>query len=44
MMTLVQTINVDLLKGIGEAAPAGQPKVTCYTCHHGERKPLTAAP
>ena len=42
MMTLVQAINTDLLKDIGDPAPAGQLKVTCYTCHRGERKPLTA--
>ena len=42
MMALVRAINVDLLKDIGDPAPSGQLKVTCYTCHHGERKPLTA--
>jgi photosynthetic reaction center cytochrome c subunit len=42
MMAAVQAINGDLLKGVGEPAPAGQSKVTCYTCHRGERKPQTA--
>jgi hypothetical protein len=42
MMALLQMINGDLLKGIGEPAPAGQSKVTCYTCHRGERAPQTA--
>ena len=41
MMVTVQAINGDLLKGVGSAAPSGQPKVTCYTCHRGERTPQT---
>jgi photosynthetic reaction center cytochrome c subunit len=41
MMTLLQT-NDELLKTVGEAAAAGQSKVTCYTCHRGERTPRTA--
>ena len=43
MLAMVKAINEDLLKGVGEAAPAGQPKVTCYTCHRGDRTPKTAA-
>jgi len=42
MMAAVQAINGDLLKSVGDPRPAGQPKVTCYTCHRGERKPQTA--
>jgi hypothetical protein len=42
MIALLQAINGDLLTGIGDPAPAGQPKVTCYTCHRGERRPQTA--
>ena len=37
MMALLQAINSDLLKGVGEPASAGTSKVTCYTCHRGER-------
>jgi len=44
MMAMLQTINADLLQGVGKPAPAGQPKVTCYTCHRGQRKPQTEAP
>jgi hypothetical protein len=44
MMSMVQMINTDLLKGVGVPAPAGQSKVTCYTCHRGERTPQTARP
>ncbi len=44
MMRMAQTINGDLIKGVGEPPSAGQSKVTCYTCHRGERKPQTAAP
>jgi hypothetical protein len=43
MMTLLKAVNEDWLKDVGEARPAGQSKVSCYTCHRGERKPLTAA-
>jgi hypothetical protein len=42
MMTLLQAVNGDLLRGVGDPAPAGQSKVTCYTCHRGERVPQTA--
>jgi hypothetical protein len=42
MMAAVQVINRDLLNGVGGPVPAGQSKVTCYTCHRGERTPQTA--
>ncbi|HXT69184.1 MAG TPA: c-type cytochrome [Vicinamibacterales bacterium] len=42
MMRMVTAINDDLLKGVGDPAPAGTQKVTCYTCHRGALKPLTA--
>jgi len=34
----------DALKGIGEPAAAGTYKVTCYTCHRGQRKPINVPP
>jgi photosynthetic reaction center cytochrome c subunit len=40
MMGMLQTINRDLLKGVGTP---GRTKVTCYTCHRGERTPQTTA-
>lgn len=43
MLTMVNGIN-DTLKDVGQPVPAGQLKVTCYTCHRGAEKPLTAAP
>ena len=43
MMSMLQVINTDLLKGIGDARPPDQPKVSCYTCHRGERKPAVDA-
>jgi len=42
MMTMLRAINSEFLKGVGEPAPAGTSRVTCYTCHHGERKPQTS--
>jgi len=44
MLTMQMAINDQFLKDVGEPAPAGQNKVTCYTCHRGTEKPLTAAP
>jgi hypothetical protein len=42
MLQLSMTINTDLLKDVGTPAPEGTRKVTCYTCHRGALKPLTA--
>ncbi len=42
MLQMTMAINNDMLKGIGEPAPEGTRKVTCFTCHHGALKPLTA--
>jgi hypothetical protein len=44
MLRMVMAINSEHLKGVGEPAPAGEMKVTCYTCHRGETKPLTRRP
>lgn len=49
MLQMVMAINNDFLKDIGEPAAAAQGnpmalKVTCYTCHRGVLKPLTAPP
>ena len=42
MIQMMNTINNDLLKGVGEPAAPGALKVTCFTCHRGAVKPLTA--
>lgn len=42
MMKMLVTVNNDLLKGIGDAGR--QPKVTCFTCHRGEKTPATSRP
>jgi hypothetical protein len=44
MITASRRINDDVLKGIVQPSPDGQEKVTCYSCHRGERTPLTARP
>ena len=44
MLRMVRTINDDHLEDVGEARPAGEMKVTCYTCHRGETRPLTRRP
>ena len=43
MLRMVMSVN-DQLKGVGDPAPAGELKVTCYTCHRGEKEPLTKKP
>lgn len=40
MLKMQMAINETHLKGIGDAAVAT--KVTCFTCHRGALKPLTA--
>jgi hypothetical protein len=42
MLAMTMAINKDLLKDVGEPAAAGAMKVTCFTCHRGAIKPLTA--
>jgi hypothetical protein len=42
MLQMTMAINNELLEGIGDPAPAGTSKVTCFTCHRGVLKPLTA--
>jgi hypothetical protein len=42
MIRMVMDINERHLKDIGEHAPPGEMKVTCYTCHRGETMPLTS--
>ena len=44
MLQMMLAINDQFLKDVGEPAAAGTYKVTCYTCHRGILKPLTAAP
>ena len=41
MLRMVTVIN-EQVSSIGEPAPAGTNKITCFTCHRGARKPLTA--
>jgi hypothetical protein len=42
MLQMTMAINSDMLKGMGEAPAPGTQKVTCFTCHRGALKPLTA--
>ena len=42
MLQMTAAINKDLLKDVGEPAADGANKVTCFTCHRGAIKPLTA--
>ena len=44
MMLMTRAINGPLLEGVGTPAEPGSPKVTCYTCHRGAKKPLTVPP
>jgi hypothetical protein len=44
MIKMTMAINTDFLKDVGEPSAPGAQKVTCYTCHRGALKPLTAPP
>ena len=44
MLKMMIAINDELLAGVGEPPPPGTRKVTCFTCHRGATKPLTAPP
>jgi len=33
---------ITMMRAINGTFPDGQPHVTCYTCHRGNTKPLTA--
>ena len=41
MMKMVAALNPQVA-GINEPAPEGKAKITCFTCHRGALKPLTA--
>jgi hypothetical protein len=43
MLAMVGDIN-KTVAAVGEPAPAGTMKVSCWTCHRGERTPMAAAP
>jgi hypothetical protein len=40
MIQMTMAVNADYLKDVGEATK--KEKVTCYTCHHGEKTPALA--
>jgi len=42
MMALTRTINQTLTEALGAPPDDAGPRVTCYTCHRGSTKPLTA--
>lgn len=42
MMRMVQAINGPLLAGVGTPDPGRAARVTCFTCHRGQKTPLTA--
>jgi hypothetical protein len=44
MIAMVMAINDQYLKDVGEPPAAGAMKVTCYTCHRGMQKPISAPP
>jgi hypothetical protein len=44
MLQMTMAINNEYLKDVGQPAPPGESKVTCFTCHRGSLKPATAPP
>ena len=43
MLQMTMALNKDLAS-VGDPAPAGASKVTCFTCHRGQLKPATVPP
>jgi photosynthetic reaction center cytochrome c subunit len=43
MLKMVMSNN-DVLKDVGDPPAAGELKVTCYTCHRGEKEPVSKKP
>jgi hypothetical protein len=43
MLAMMMASN-DQVKDVGEPAAAGSYKITCYMCHRGATKPLSAPP
>jgi predicted trehalose synthase len=44
MIRMLSAINNVYLENVGDPPAAGSPKVTCYSCHRGEKRPLTERP
>ena len=44
MLKYTEAVNEAFPKGVGEEPKAGEPRVTCYTCHQGKREPPTKKP
>ena len=42
MMRMLARLEREDLKGVGD--PARQPKLSCYTCHRGEKTPAVTRP
>ena len=44
MLRLTQRLNRELIPAIAGPGEAGQPRVTCFTCHRGSSTPAIAPP
>ena len=44
MMKYTDAVNQSFPKEVGDEPPAGEQRVTCYTCHQGQRHPPTRQP
>ena len=44
MLKYTDAVNESFPKGVGEEPKAGELRVTCYTCHQGQREPPTRKP
>jgi hypothetical protein len=44
MMRMTAAINNEHLESVGTPPPAGEARVTCYTCHRGDVRPLAQRP
>ena len=44
MLKYTDAVNEAFPKAVGEEPKAGELRVTCYTCHQGQREPPTKKP
>jgi hypothetical protein len=44
MLKFTESLNHDFPKDVGDEPAAGQMRVTCWTCHRGDKEPQTRRP
>jgi hypothetical protein len=44
MLKFTMSLNENFPKEVGDEPPAGERRVTCWTCHRGDKEPQTRRP